>query len=213
MRSAAGSRKLSPQRAAASPQLTSIGAHRCAAMEDGWVEYVDPASGHPYLYHAESGESRWVVAKPPEPPGSPNGHAVNGTVNGAPHDAAEAEAASSSSSSSSSSDDDDERGISDDEFDDPDLEAKFRRMLETPEGREAVDAERARAERLVDRRERERYEAWRRRRRRQSGGGGFLSTLATLATLPLKVSFGMVRWGWNRWRRRPEAAGDGSDVV
>ena len=182
-------------------------------MEDGWVEYVDPASGHPYLYHAESGESRWVVAKPPEPPaGSPNGHAGNG-VNGAPHDAAaEAEAASSSSSSSSSSDDDDERGISDDEFDDPDLEAKFRRMLETPEGREAVDAERARAERLVDRRERERYEAWRRRRRRQSGGGGFLSTLATLATLPLKVSFGVIRWGWNRWRR-PEAAGDGSDVV
>ena len=119
----------------------------------------------------------------------------------------------SSSASSSSSSSSDERGISDDEFDDPDLEAKFRRMLETPEGREAVDAERARAERLVDRRERERYEAWRRRRRRrQSGGGGFLSTLATLATLPLKVSFGVIRWGWNRWRR-PEAAGDGSDVV
>ena len=72
-------------------------------MEDGWVEYVDPATGHPYLYHAESGESRWVVAKPPAPPvGSPNGHA-----NGAPYAAAapheEAEAASSSSSSSSSS--------------------------------------------------------------------------------------------------------------
>ena len=98
-------------------------------------------------------------------------------------------------------------------IEDPDLEAKFRRMLATPEGREAVDAERARAERLVDRRERERYEAWRRRRRRQSEGGGFLSTLATLATLPLKVSFGVIRWGWNRWRRRPEAAGDGSDVV
>ncbi len=181
-------------------------------MEDGWVEYVDPASGHPYLYHAESGESRWVVAKPPAAPaGSPNGHAVNG-VNGAPHDAAaDAEAAlSSSSSSSSSSDDDDARGISDDEFDDPDLEAKFRRMLETPEGREAVDAERARAERLVDRRERERYEAWRRRRRRQSGGGGFLWTLVTL---PLKVPLGVIRWGWARWRRRPEAAGDGSDVV
>ena len=58
-------------------------------MEDGWVEYVDPASGHPYLYHAESGESRWVVAKPPEAPaGSPNGHAVNG----APHEEAEAAA-------------------------------------------------------------------------------------------------------------------------
>ena len=187
-------------------------------MEDGWVEYVDPATGHPYLYHAESGESRWVVAKPPEPPaGSPNGHANGASYAAAapPEEAAEAEAAasSSSSSSSSSSDEDDERGISDDEFDDPDLEAKFRRMLETPEGREAVDAERARAERLVDRRERERYEAWRRRRRRQSGGGGFLSTLATLATLPLKVSFGVIRWGWNRWRRRPEAAGDGSDVV
>ena len=184
-------------------------------MEDGWVEYVDPATGHPYLYHAESGESRWVVAKPPAPPaGSPNGHANGASYAAAPHDAAaEGEAASSSSSSSSSSsDDDDERGISDDEFEDPDLEAKFRRMLETPEGREAVDAERARAERLVDRRERERYEAWRRRRRRQSGGGGFLSTLATLATLPLKVSFGVIRWGWNRWRR-PEAVGDGSDVV
>ena len=183
-------------------------------MEDGWVEYVDPASGHPYLYHAESGESRWVVAKPPEPPaGSPNGHHANGAsyAAAAPHDAAaDAEAASSSSSSSSSSDDDDARGISDDEFDDPDLEAKFRRMLETPEGREAVDAERARAERLVDRRERERYEAWRRRRRRQSGGGGFLWTLVTL---PLKVPLGVIRWGWNRWRRRPEAAGDGSDVV
>ena len=183
-------------------------------MEDGWVEYVDPATGHPYLYHAESGESRWVVAKPPEPPaGSPNGHHANGAsyAAAAPHDAAaDAEAASSSSSSSSSSDDDDARGISDDEFDDPDLEAKFRRMLETPEGREAVDAERARAERLVDRRERERYEAWRRRRRRQSGGGGFLWTLVTL---PLKVPLGVIRWGWNRWRRRPEAAGDGSDVV
>ena len=120
-------------------------------MEDGWVEYVDPATGHPYLYHAESGESRWVVAKPPEPPaGSPNGHANGASyAAAAPHEAADAEAASSSSSSSSSSsDDDDERGISDDEFDDPDLEAKFRRMLETPEGREAVDAERARAERL-----------------------------------------------------------------
>ena len=181
-------------------------------MEDGWVEYVDPASGHPYLYHAESGESRWVVAKPPAAPaGSPNGH-VNGASYAAaePHEETEAAASSSSSSSSSSSDDDDERGISDDEFDDPDLEAKFRRMLETPEGREAVDAERARAERLVDRRERERYEAWRRRRRRQSGGGGFLWTLVTL---PLKVPLGVIRWGWNRWRRRPEAAGDGSDVV
>ena len=182
-------------------------------MEDGWVEYVDPATGHPYLYHAESGESRWVVAKPPEPPaGSPNGHANGASYAAAapPEEAAEAEAASSSSSSSSSSSDD-ERGISDDEFDDPDLEAKFRRMLETPEGREAVDAERARAERLVDRRERERYEAWRRRRRRrQSGGGGFLWTLVTL---PLKVPLGVIRWGWNRWRRRPEAAGDGSDVV
>ena len=181
-------------------------------MEDGWVEYVDPATGHPYLYHAESGESRWVVAKPPEPPaGSPNGHANGASyAAAAPHDAAaDAEAASSSSASSSSSSDD-ERGISDDEFDDPDLEAKFRRMLETPEGREAVDAERARAERLVDRRERERYEAWRRRRRRQSGGGGFLWTLVTL---PLKVPLGVIRWGWNRWRRRPEAAGDGSDVV
>ena len=104
-----------------------------------------------------------------------------------------------------------ERRTRHDEFDDPDLEAKFRRMLETPEGREAVDAERARAERLVDRRERERYEAWRRRRRRrQTGGGGFLWTLVTL---PLKVPLGVIRWGWNRWRRRPEAAGDGSDVA
>ena len=182
-------------------------------MEDGWVEYVDPASGHPHLYHAESGESRWVVAKPPAAPaGSPNGH-VNGASYAAaePHEEAEAAASSSSSSSSSSSDDDDDaRGISDDEFEDPDLEAKFRRMLATPEGREAVDAERARAERLVDRRERERYEAWRRRRRRQSGGGGFLWTRVTL---PLKVPLGVIRWGWNRWRRRPEAAGDGSDVV
>jgi hypothetical protein len=182
-------------------------------MEDGWVEYVDPATGHPYLYHAESGESRWVVAKPPAAPaGSPNGHANGASyAAAAPHDAAaDAEAASSSSASSSSSSDD-ERGISDDEFDDPDLEAKFRRMLETPEGRDAVDAERARAERLVDRRERERYEAWRRRRRRrQSGGGGFLWTLVTL---PLKVPLDVIRWGWNRWRRRPEAAGDGSDVV
>ena len=59
-------------------------------MEAGWVEYVDPATGHPYLYHAESGESRWAVAKPPEPPaGGPNGHA-----NGAPYAAAaDAEAA------------------------------------------------------------------------------------------------------------------------
>ena len=59
-------------------------------MEDGWVEYVDPASGHPYLYHAESGESRWVVAKPPEPPaGSPNGHANGASyAAAAPHDAA-----------------------------------------------------------------------------------------------------------------------------
>ena len=130
----------------------------------------------------------------------------------APPEEAEA-AASSSSSSSSSSDDDDERGISDDEFDDPDLEAKFRRMLETPEGREAVDAE-ARAGRAVggSARARALRARRRRRRRRQSGGGGFLSTLATLATLPLKVPFGVIRWGWNRWRR-PEAAGDGSDVV
>ena len=184
-------------------------------MEDGWVEYVDPASGHPYLYHAESGESRWVVAKPPAAPaGSPNGH-VNGASYAAaePHEEAEAAASSSSSASSSASDDDDDaRGISDDEFEDPDLEAKFRRMLATPEGRAAVGAEAARAGRVVERRGRERYEAWRRRRRRQSGGGGFLSTLATLATLPLKVSFGVIRWGWNRWRR-PEAAGDGSDVV
>ena len=88
-------------------------------MEDGWVEYVDPASGHPYLYHAESGESRWVVAKPPEPPpGSPNGHANGASyAAAAPHDAAaeaEAAASSSSSSSSSSSEDDEEEEDDDD---------------------------------------------------------------------------------------------------
>ena len=60
-------------------------------MDEGRVEYVDPASGHPYIYHAESGESRWVVANPPAAPAA----GVNGQpVNGVPHEEAEARAAS-----------------------------------------------------------------------------------------------------------------------
>ena len=159
------------------------------AEEEGWVQYVDPASGHPYLYHAQSGESRWTATKPPDAP-PPHDDAAP------PDDAAAAEASSSSSSSSS----DGERGISDDDFEDPDLEDKFLRMLATPEGREAVDAEAARAERLADRRgrERERYEAWRRRRRKKEGGGG-LAFLWTLL-LPVRVPLRVVRWGWARWR-------------
>ena len=173
-----------------------------APMEDGWVEYVDPATGHPYLYHAESGESRWVVAKPPGRPRA--ARTATRTARRTPPPRARGGRAGGvvlllASSSSSS----DERGISDDEFDDPDLEAKFRRMLETPEGREAVDAERARAERLVDRRERE--------LRGGGGGGGRVVAAAScgrsLRDAAPEGAAGVIRWGWNRAAARGRDTG------
>ena len=176
-------------------------------MEDGWVEYVDPATGHPYLYHAESGESRWVEAAAAGARGQP-GRPRERRVVRRRRATAEAEAASSSSSSSSSSDDD-ERGISDDEFDDPDLEAKFRRMLETPEGREAVRRG-ARARGAARRPARARAV-----RRVAAAAAAAAEAVVAVSCRRWRrcdaapVPFGVIRWGWNRWRR-PEAAGDRS---
>jgi hypothetical protein len=120
--------------------------HEYLPDRDEWVHYYDE-EGHGYWYNASTGESEWA-----EPEIAEMYKAKESSSSGVSSDEEDEEEDDDDDESDESDDEtdtesDDESEDSDDESDDDEtddddeLEAKFRAMLETPEGREALEAE------------------------------------------------------------------------
>ena len=210
-----------------------------AAGREGFVRYVDPSSGHAYFYNPTTHESVWEEVTPTDETlgsgkrsatddfepvwASTTKMAVDVRVDGGDADAAQDadddgdDDASSESETSSSDDDDDDDDddvvVSDDDFD-PELEDKFSKMLATPEGQAAMEAERTRADRLLRARQEERYERWLKHEYQQDRGASspkaavmrfeevappsFATKSLKLLTLPVRVPvvIGAAIAGW-----------------
>ena len=154
-------------------------------LGDGFVKYIDPTSGYAYYHNAATNESVWATEEEAAEPlaKTPSGgdafepvweatkdeRAVDVDAGGDDDDAAargggddaasDGDAESGDDDDSDDDSDDDGGAASDDDFD-PELDEKFSRMLATPEGQAALEAERTRADRLLEARRRESYERW-----------------------------------------------------